>query len=309
VSGLVSWWPGSGAATDIADGNNGTLVGNTAFATGKVGSAFTFDGDQDGVLVGNAVNLQLQNFSIEAWVKRASSSVLSFNGDGGGTLFAVGRGGGGYILFLSPSGFLSLGKLQVNFVTSSAQIADTNWHHVAVTKLGTAVVFYLDGVAYSVPAYDPGGFTFSGPGHIGAWLNPGSPLDNSFYGMIDELTIYSRALSAPEIQVIYESGSLGKCIGPAPVIIVQPNNQTVFVGETPVFTVSALGTPPLSYQWSFKGTNIAGATNATLAIANAQFTNAGSYAVVVTNLYGTAPSSNAVLTVNPIPPAPRCQLG
>ena len=53
----------------------------------------------------------------------------------------------------------------------------------------------------------------------------------------------------------------------------------------------------MSYHWSFYGTNIAGSTTATLAFANAQTTNAGSYTVVVTNSAGSITSSVASLTV------------
>src|ERR1035438_4635261 len=71
-SGLVSWWRAEGNALDEAGTNNGTLVGNTTYGPGRVGQAFVLDGSGDGVSVGNPPNLQLQNFTIEAWVKRAS---------------------------------------------------------------------------------------------------------------------------------------------------------------------------------------------------------------------------------------------
>ena len=73
------------------------------------------------------------------------------------------------------------------------------------------------------------------------------------------------------------------------------------VGGTAIFTVDAIGTTPLFYQWSFDGTNIDNATNATLTLTNVQLTQAGNYAVVVTNVLGSATSSNAILTVYPVP--------
>ena len=79
--------------------------------------------------------------------------------------------------------------------------------------------------------------------------------------MIDELAIYNRALSAAEIQAIYNAGSAGKCaVGVAPSITAQPASQTVLAGSTATFSVTAAGTAPLSYQWQFSGTNLAGAT-------------------------------------------------
>ena len=84
-----------------------------------------------------------------------------------------------------------------------------------------------------------------------------------------------------------------------PVIDSQPTNQTVTVGGTALFSVTASGTPPLSYQWSFNGTDLPEATNAMLTLTNAQVSQAGNYSVLVTNLFGSILSSNAVLAFTP----------
>ena len=298
--GLVSWWQGEGTAADPVGGNSGTLEGDASYGPGKVGQALVFDGNQDGIEVGTAANLQLQDFTIEAWIKRSSSTVVSFNGNGNGELFVLGGVNGGYGFRVKSGGALGLGKSQVNEVSSAAQVANTNWHHVAVTKSNTSVFFYVDGVKYAAPSYNSGGFVFDEPGHIGAWRNPSSQLDNSFYGAIDELAIDDHALLPAEIQAIYQTGSAGKCSDPAPpVIIVQPTNQAVLPGDSVSFAVKALGTPALTYQWAFNGTNISGANDFTILINDVQASNAGSYSVVVSNDYGFAVSSNAVLTIDP----------
>jgi len=90
--------------------------------------------------------------------------------------------------------------------------------------------------------------------------------------------------------------------GGLPVITQQPTNQTVASGNLATFTVTATGTPPLSYQWNFNGTNIAGATAATLTLTNVQASQAENYSVLVTNELGSVVSSNAVLTVMLVPP-------
>src|SRR5262249_31312587 len=68
---MVSWWPGDGNANDIKDGNNGTLENGATFAAGLVGQAFSLDGIDDFVNVGNAPNLHVSagNFTVDAWVK------------------------------------------------------------------------------------------------------------------------------------------------------------------------------------------------------------------------------------------------
>jgi hypothetical protein len=86
---------------------------------------------------------------------------------------------------------------------------------------------------------------------------------------------------------------------PAPAITAQPRNVLAHAYDTVSFGVTATGTQPLYYQWTFNGTNIAGATSSALTIANVVDTNLGVYAVVVTNSYGAATSSNAVLSMYP----------
>jgi endonuclease/exonuclease/phosphatase family metal-dependent hydrolase len=83
-----------------------------------------------------------------------------------------------------------------------------------------------------------------------------------------------------------------------PVINTQPMGQNVNVGDSPTFSVTASGTAPLSYQWLFGGTNIAGATTNTYTHANVQTNDAGNYSVIVTNIAGSVTSSVAKLTIN-----------
>jgi len=188
--GLVSWWPGDDNADDIADGNNGALVGGATFAAGKVGQAFSFSGPGDSVNMGSPVNLQLQDFTIDAWIKQ----------NAGGDAGIAGYGfPGGYTLILA-SGELVLTKNGFSHVGSGLVMGGTDWHHVAVTKSGSNVVFYLNGVASTPKSYDPG-FTFESTFFIGG----------AFNGLIDEVEIYNRALSAAEIQAIFNAGSAGKC--------------------------------------------------------------------------------------------------
>jgi hypothetical protein len=82
-----------------------------------------------------------------------------------------------------------------------------------------------------------------------------------------------------------------------PTITQQPQSRANMVGTTATFTVMATGTAPLRYQWQFDGTALVGATNATLSLANVQTNDAGNYAVVVTNDYGSVTSAVATLTV------------
>ncbi len=91
----------------------------------------------------------------------------------------------------------------------------------------------------------------------------------------------------------------------APSITTQPGNQTVTAGQTAMFSVSATGTAPLSYQWRKNGANITGATsNAYTTPATTTADSGSTFSVVVTNSAGSATSNNATLTVNAAAVAP-----
>lgn len=207
---IVAWYPGDGNANDIIGGNNGTLQGNTTFANGKVLQAFSLDGNGDRVVVGNTAALQLQNFTIENFVRRASPTLVTNDpnaGSPGGTFFAYGFGGYGFLID-QPTGRIGLTQIGMSVVFSTTTITDTSYHHVAVTKSGNQVVFYIDGVADAPVTYNPT-FTFTTNPAIGA--RGDGDLQNAFFGDIDELSIYSRALDAGEIQSIVAADSQGKC--------------------------------------------------------------------------------------------------
>ena len=69
-----------------------------------------------------------------------------------------------------------------------------------------------------------------------------------------------------------------------PQITNQPENLAVLVGDTVNLGVSAFGTLPMIFRWLHDGVNIVGATNSILTLTNAQFTDAGIYSVLITNL-------------------------
>jgi len=86
----------------------------------------------------------------------------------------------------------------------------------------------------------------------------------------------------------------------APLITSQPSGVVQSADGVATFTVSALGTPALSYQWYTNGVAVSGATSSFLTLSTLTTTQNGTLvSVVVTNSYGMTTSSNAILTVNP----------
>ncbi len=93
-----------------------------------------------------------------------------------------------------------------------------------------------------------------------------------------------------------------------PTIKLQPANTSVYFGQTATLSVNASGPGTLTYAWYYNGSpatgpNVSGADTPTLTIANVQTNNGttGTYRCDVSNIYGTTPSANAVLTALPVP--------
>ncbi len=95
----------------------------------------------------------------------------------------------------------------------------------------------------------------------------------------------------------------------APLILFPPLPQSTTVGSTAQFSVTAVGSGALSYQWSLNNTPISGASSPTLLIANVEAGDAGPYTVTVTNSAGAIVSAPASLTILSlvVPPAVTSQ--
>lgn len=99
------------------------------------------------------------------------------------------------------------------------------------------------------------------------------------------------------------SDSMFTTLATPPEITAHPQSQSVRVGSTAMFGVTATGTAPMNYQWHFNGTNLPGATSSTFTRTGATTDHAGIYSVLVSNSAGSVAASNATLTVTvPTPP-------
>jgi hypothetical protein len=86
-----------------------------------------------------------------------------------------------------------------------------------------------------------------------------------------------------------------------PKIISQPVSQGIRPGATAIFSVTALGAAPLTYQWSFNGTNLPGQMSPNLILSNATASQAGNYSVLVTSPTGSTDTQDAILSVGALP--------
>jgi len=212
--GLVSWWPGDGNAKDIADGNDGTPLNGASFAPGLVGQAFAFDGFNARVDVASSLNLMAfpNGLTIDAWVN-PSRPPGQFLG-GIVTKWAQSVSGDAYAIWLTNSlqlfGGIGTGVSDSGFPGGFVPV--DQWSHVAMTydSLTGDNRLYVNGLLVAQRSWFPGGPNASGvePVQIG---NQTTNESRPFAGLVDEVEIFNRVLSASEIQAIVAAGSAGKC--------------------------------------------------------------------------------------------------
>ena len=210
---LVGWWKfdegSGGTAYDASgDGYNGTISGAT-WITRKNGYALSFPDpyccSSKTVLIGKQSKLQFnasQSFSASAWFNPANGGSTY-----GSMIFSNSWGGPaptGWRLTGSASGItvtLQDGTHAAGLSTSTA-ILDT-WHliTVSVNRNTQNMTLYLDGLSVGTTNISPiGDLTSIYNFDIGNNDN-----GNNFNGLIDDVRVYSRALSDPEIQAIYNA--------------------------------------------------------------------------------------------------------
>ena len=190
---------GTTCTDSSGSGHNGTLVNGPTRTPGKFGNGLTLDGTNDHVLVANpsTLNLGTGNFTIAAWIKRQAigveHTILSKTASATWT-------NGGKEFFIGGDNRLYFGCFAVGEIPSTGTITnDGLWHHVAVTFVDSSntVTLYIDGVA-------SGGGTLNLPANVSSHVIKigGHPAGHYFRGQVDEFRIFSRALSASEIQTI-----------------------------------------------------------------------------------------------------------
>jgi len=208
--------------------------------------------------------------------------------------FCYGSDGYGFGLLNDGTPFLT--AVGSAMVQGGQKITDTAFHHLAVAKNGTNLVIYVDGAA-SLTVSFTSVFQFNSVAAIGA---RGDNLTSVFLGEIDEISIYSRALQASEIQAIYNTTVLGKC--PIPISFLgPPTGQSVTVGGTTSLNANFTGTSPASFQWFLNGHAIVGATNSSLLLNGLTFFQAGNYSLTANNGFGPLTVSNFVVNVTERP--------
>jgi hypothetical protein len=175
------------------------------------------------------------------------------------------------------------------------------WTHLVLSYDGTNAILYVNGVAaitHGVPQYLANPGTGSGSDMlVGEGPNTGQiPYD----GYVDEIAIYNYALSMAQVTNHYAIGTNSiRALPTPPTFNLQPISTNAYAGVPVTFSSQAIGTAPLSYQWTRVGSgSILNATNTTYTITPVYpGDNGAQFFVTATNSVGSTNSNMATLTV------------
>ena len=210
AAGLVAHWTfdegeGREAADSSGNGNTGWLrnMDDSCWVAGKVGpGALQFDGADDYVAISNEANFDLtEQITVAAWIK-----VASFTKD---WQAIVTKGDNSWRLHRDRKknclGWACTGLSHDRWgdLRGRAAVNDGRWHHVAGVYDGTETFLYVDGRADASARASEPIKTTDHPVHIGQNAQRGN---RHFHGIIDDVRIYSRALSADDVRSLMEDG-------------------------------------------------------------------------------------------------------
>jgi hypothetical protein len=237
-NGLIGYWSfnetsGTTANDASATGNNGTLLGDATWAPGHIRGALSLDGQNGYVQVPSTPNLEQISSAITicAWVKFSNN--LAYNsGDMQDVVRKVTDLSNNpppysaYDLVVQDFGGGTF-KARMGVTRASDSIRGTSdwgsahsygsWYHLVGVYDGSAVRIYVNGVQESSAAFSGNLLQTAQPLCIGRYGNVGEPVN----GLIDDLRLYNRALSATEIQTLFNATSPG-----APSSLIVQTNST-----------------------------------------------------------------------------------
>lgn len=207
----IAWWSGNDTLLAVVGPG---ATGAPGYANGVVGRGFALDGltrvEAPGVAaVGDSV-------TVEAWIRpdhSAHTQSIVSRWD----FPSADDSARAYSLRLDPFGALIWSvddvsaRRPVELRALVPQLFDGEFHHVAATRDGSQMVLYVDGLAVASVASAGRSINAATAVPTGLGSEPAPGVPSYFSGVLDEPTIWSRALTATEVAIISANGSSGKC--------------------------------------------------------------------------------------------------
>ena len=198
---LVSWWRmddlnSSGDVIDYTGRNNGSVEGDAVQTdAGKFGKGFAFDGDATEKIAtnyGNGMNSTAVNKTYSTWVKWNSGA-----GSASPIFLTQSTSSGNARIYLGiSSNNWGMGIGDSSYSVTSGVAANTNWHLITLTLNGTGAGLFLDGTR--IHSKTLASFNFDKNLDIGYYDG-----NYPFAGILDDVLIFNRTLSAEEIKSLY----------------------------------------------------------------------------------------------------------
>lgn len=195
--GLVNQWSFNGNANDSVAGSTGTIT-NATLTTGQndaPNGAYTFNGT-NAYITANTPMIERTSFSTTLWFKTSSQMDKK--------LISVNTGSYHIIQVFNGGVLRSCGGTVPGCAVGTKNVADGQWHFVAVQGTPTGAQVYLDGA--TTPELT---LAYSGSASITNQIRIGADYTPSFFynGQIDDVRMYNRPISTDEMAIIYSAGA------------------------------------------------------------------------------------------------------
>lgn len=204
---LVGYWKldessGGIASDDSGNGYSGTLFGDPVWmpAGGWIDGAIDLDGAGDYIRIEDEAPFDITDvITVSAWIK-----VTSFDNDWAGVVtkgdsaWRLARSYGGSNMEFSCTG---ISNNQYGYISGNINVDDGAWHHVAGVYDGSRIYLYIDGVE---DASEPATGSIDLNNYKVFIGENGQATGRTWNGYIDDVRVYHRALTAPDILSIYQ---------------------------------------------------------------------------------------------------------
>ncbi|MDB0031327.1 hypothetical protein N9E34_07650 [Opitutales bacterium] len=214
LDGLVGWWKfdetnGTIAYDSSGNGNDGNLTNGPTWTSGKIGGALSFDGVDDRVKIPHTILDQKLAFTVSLWFNMKMGSDSSYHAF---ITAANSSNANAFTFEKRPDHNMMIRDMGEDSI-SAAKTSDfwtSTWRHVTLAKSSLGIVFYLSGEELYSKNYSTATTSVDANG---LWIGPdqdsvggGWQSGQSVKGELDDYRIYDRALSAAEVQALYNLG-------------------------------------------------------------------------------------------------------